>query len=139
MEEALKELREITHLKSSIDALRSEVEIVKQNPNIEKALILLEQNHENLNKNMIYLKDQFEQCVLKSTFEELESTFYSIHSEHKILQKKLQTIEEMFVNNRNDFFNQIAEMEKFFISKNENIKQAICHICRSCKVVNPLI
>ena len=80
---------------------------------------------------MIYLKNQLDTTVLKTTFEELENTFYSIHCEHKIIQKKVQAIEEISVSQRKEFYGHLAELEKFVISKNETMKQTISQICRN--------
>lgn len=87
-------------LRDSIDAIKVDIQNLKNNTSMEKAMVMLEKNHESLNQNMLFLKEQLENCIQKSAFEELENTLYSIHSEHKIIQKKVQTIEEMFVNSR---------------------------------------
>ena len=87
----------------------------------------------------MFLKEQMEKEHKNASSEKFESSFLSFHSEHKLIQKKVEMIEDMLVKNRNDYFSQITELEKFFISKNENIKQAICYMCRTLKITNPLI
>ena len=133
------EIRELNDFKNSIEGVREDIENLKNNNDIKKSLLLLEENDENLNQNLIYLKEKIEKYSQKPMLDEIETSIYSVHSDHKIMQKKVQVIEDMLVSNRNDFVNQASDLEKFFIGKNENLKQAICHIWRTLKVTNPLI
>jgi len=139
MQDTLKEIKDIGIIKSSIETLKVEIEQLKQMNSNQSPFVLLQKNLSDLDKNMWYLNQQLDKKVDKEVFEEIETTFYSVHSEHKIIQKKLQVVEEMLINNRSECFNQVNDLEKFFVSKNENIKQAICHLCRNLKVTNPLI
>ena len=122
------EIRELNDFKNSIEGVREDIENLKNNNDIKKSLLLLEENDENLNQNLIYLKEKIEKYSQKPMLDEIETSIYSVHSDHKIMQKKVQVIEDMLVSNRNDFVNQASDLEKFFIGKNENLKQAICHI-----------
>jgi predicted RNase H-like nuclease (RuvC/YqgF family) len=118
--------------------MKAEIDKLKSGTESNQSIMMLQKNVETMDKNMRFLNEQFEKGLKKEQFDELESSLYKIQSEHKIFQMKLQTVEDMLVNYRGECFNQINDLEKFFISKNENLKQAICHLCRNLKVTNPL-
>lgn len=118
--------------------MKAEIEKLKSWADESQSIVMLQRNVETMDKNMRYLNEQLEKGFKKEQFDELESTFYKIQSEHKIFKMKIQTVEDMLVNYRGECFSQINDLEKFFISKNENLKQAICHLCRNLKVTNPL-
>ena len=94
---------------------------------------------EKLNGSVSFVKLKNEDKADKGDFDVLETTFYSIHSNHKLMQKKILAIEDLLTGQRKDYFSQLTEIEKYFISKNETIKQAIGDICRSLNIINPLI
>ncbi|CAI2371967.1 unnamed protein product [Moneuplotes crassus] len=139
LEIVTKEIKDITNIKNDIENMKNELANCKQSQDITNSLLLLEENDENLNQNVILLKELVEKCVQKSSLDQLEDTVISVDSEHKIFQKKIEMIESMIVKNRNDYLSQLSELEKFCVSKNENLSQAICHICRNLNITNPLI
>mmetsp|Transcript_6289 Transcript_6289/g.5404 ORF Transcript_6289/g.5404 Transcript_6289/m.5404 type:complete len:363 (+) Transcript_6289:26-1114(+) len=132
MENVTKEIEELNIFKDSfkdnLKDFKGEIDILKENSDIKHSLLLLEENDENLNKNLMYLKEKIEKYISKPVSNELENNFYNVHSEHKIMQKKVNVIENMFISNRNELGEQMTELEKLFITKNENLNQAICHI-----------